>query len=130
MNFAQFQIECADGGFMSGARSLWVREPGLRIYMRGPKFAQGADFTLSNISADKPGNGALTRWLDEYEPQFCFYIEQILERRFYLYFQRRGYRDAPGAGTRYAKSTPHMIGPHVTPQSPANRPLTERDNGN
>lgn len=107
-NFADFrELTKAPGSALAPALSAWIKEPGLRIYIRGPHFARGADFILANIEANKPGAGALTRWLDEYEPQFRFYIENVLNPRLERWLALRGYTVVKLPGLRGV----HMIGP-------------------
>lgn len=78
-------------------RNEIIREPGLTIYVRRSVFGtrhirgEGVDFDLANLSARKPGNGALTRFLDKYEPQYGFYVELIHNPRLAKYLERRGY---------------------------------------
>lgn len=90
----------------SSLRNAWVREPGLSIYVRRARFRfgksvvgsptrAGTDFDLASGEADHPGSGALTRFLDKYEPQYRFYIENILSDRLVTYFARRGYQTCP-----------------------------------
>ena len=74
-------------------RSAWTYEPGIELYFRRPTgYSHNADWELASMKADKPGNGALTAFLDRFEPQFTFMIENVLEDRLAAYFERRGYR--------------------------------------
>jgi len=91
MKFEQFIVGKED--------RAWVRAPGLSIYVRraasrirginirGP----GVDFELASMDATKPGNGALTKFLDKYEPQFGFFVQSIINERLQAYLARRGY---------------------------------------
>lgn len=73
-------------------RSAWLRERGgLSLYVRR-SFWPTRDYELANMSADVPGRGALTRFLDRYEPRFQFYVEAVLNPRLIAYLARRGYR--------------------------------------
>lgn len=72
--------------------SQWVREPGINIYMRKPLIASHGDIELANMSADSPGKGALTRFLNKYESICRFYVENIFNERLIAYLERRGYR--------------------------------------
>lgn len=75
----------------SGPSNAWVREPGIELYVRRSLPSRGTDFDLANMNANPPGVGALTRFLDKYEPQYTFYIENIHNERLIPYFKRRGY---------------------------------------
>jgi len=82
-------------------RNQWLYEAGLRIYVRvsHPLFRPTeVDFDLANMDADEPGQGALTRFLDRYEPRFGFYVQNCLNERLVLYLQRRGYKSFSLAG--------------------------------
>lgn len=74
-------------------RATWLREAGLSLYVRRPPgYTHDADFELASVNADHPGKGALTAFLDKYEPSWSLYIEHILERRLISFFENRGYR--------------------------------------
>lgn len=74
-------------------RSVHIREPGITIYIRKPTgFTHNADFELSTLSADRPGRGALTKFMDKYGDKYTFYVENILETRLVGFFERRGLR--------------------------------------
>jgi hypothetical protein len=78
----------------SAWQNFWIHEPGLQIYIRKtPKKYKHkwGDLQLASISAEKPGNGALTRFLDKYEPKYQFYLENVFEERLVKFFQNRGY---------------------------------------
>lgn len=99
MNDSEPGPPCFEDFLAASLRSQWIREPGLSLYVRRPLFAARHDFTLATLSADEPGSGALTRFLDKYEPQYSFHIECIHEERLMRYFWRRGYsiiRTVPG----------------------------------
>lgn len=63
-------------------RSAWIKEPGLRIYVRRPWVNQDWDIHLANIEARIPNGGALTRLLDQLEPIHTIYIENVMTQRF------------------------------------------------
>lgn len=83
--------------------SAWVDEPRrLTVYVRRIPDAlrvlrAGCDFDLANMSAAKPGNGALTAFLDKWEPTYRFYVENVMNARLFDYLKRRGYINANGA---------------------------------
>jgi hypothetical protein len=75
-------------------QNYWIEEPGIRIYIRKtPKRFKHkwGDLQLASLSAKKPGDGALTRFLLKYEPKYQFYIENVFEQRLVSFFQNRGY---------------------------------------
>lgn len=72
-------------------RSAWLFEPGIRLYVRKGWRAAHGDFVLANMEAKRPGQGALTAFLDRWEPLYQFSIENILNPRLVPYFERRGY---------------------------------------
>jgi hypothetical protein len=72
-------------------RNSWVQEPGIELYVRRSIPSRGTDFDLANMNADRPGSGALTAFLDKYEPLYSFYIENLLNPRLVPYFEKRGY---------------------------------------
>lgn len=84
-SFEQFAV--------STERNEHIREKGITIYVRRPfGHTHNADFELATFSADKPGSGALTAFMDKYSDKYTFYIENILEDRLVEFFQKRGYR--------------------------------------
>lgn len=73
-------------------RNSWVSEDGIQIYLRRSNgYTHDANFELANMSADEPGNGSLKRFLDKYDTDFTFYIENILNERLISFFTNRGY---------------------------------------
>ena len=82
MNFDEF----LDSPF----RNLWIEEPGIMIYVRKP-WTDGDPIQLANMSADVPGQGSLTAFLDQKEPYHSFYVENVLNERLKDYLLRRGY---------------------------------------
>ncbi len=79
----------------SDARSEWVYEPGIRMYVRKAlptKAAEGIHLQLASLDADVRGVGALTAVLERYEPLLGIMVESILEPRLIPYLERRGYR--------------------------------------
>lgn len=93
MNFTNF----LDSKF----RNFWIKEPGIDIYVRR-SIRKGIDIDLANMEAVVLGQGALTRFLDKYEPHHVFCVENIHNPRLPDYLTRRGYR--PLAGTEGAIS--------------------------
>jgi hypothetical protein len=81
LNFEQFCL--------SDYRNLWIKEPGIDLYVR-KSIHKDVNIDLANMVADKPGTGALTEFLDKYEPKFGFYVENA-HPRLAEYFKRRGY---------------------------------------
>lgn len=71
-------------------RNAWVQEPGIEIYVRG-SIRIGVDIDLANMNADVMGQGALTKFLDKYEPHHVFCVENIHNPRLAAYLKRRGY---------------------------------------
>jgi hypothetical protein len=85
MSFEQFAV--------STARNERIREKGITIYVRRTYgHRHNADFELATFSADQPGNGALTAFMNKYGEKYTFYVENILEDRLVGFFQKRGYR--------------------------------------
>jgi hypothetical protein len=93
VTFEEFAGEGARRGWVP--RTAWVQEPGIRLYLRRPPHGLrpvGVDFDLASMDAHPTGNGALTRFLDRYEPEYGFYVENLLNDRLVGYLERRGYR--------------------------------------
>jgi hypothetical protein len=76
--------------------SEWISAPGLRLYVRRSSPHRRTDYDLATANADKPGSGAMTRFLDQYEPLYSFYLENVLEPRLVGYYLRRGYTIVEG----------------------------------
>lgn len=73
-------------------RSAWVREPGLSLYVRRRSASSPrVDFVIANCDADEPGRGALTRFLDAWEPTLALKFECVHNPRLAAYLERRGY---------------------------------------
>jgi len=87
--------------------SAWISEPGIRIYIRKGWLATHGDYVLANMEARKPGKGALTAFLDRWEPHYRFSIENVINPRLIPYFERRGYTSVNWKGFRC------MLGPTV-----------------
>ena len=78
----------------SGKRNAWIAEPGIVLFVRKSLPSRGTDYDLAAMTADNPGNKALTRFLDKYELKYSFYIENVLQpNRLGKYFLKRKYRD-------------------------------------
>ena len=77
-------------------RNAWVREPGIELYVR-KSIRKGVDIDLANMNADVLGQGALTRFLDKYEPHHVFCVENIHNPRLPAYLERRGYLQLAGS---------------------------------
>lgn len=69
----------------------WIVEPGLDLYVRRSLPNRETDFDLANLSAHEMGKGALTRFLDEQEPVFSFFVENVINLRLAAFLVRRGY---------------------------------------
>lgn len=78
-------------------RNAWVQEPGIEIYVRR-SIRIGVDIDLANMNADTMGSGSLTKFLDKYEPNLVFCVENIHNPRLPAYFKRRGYGQLAAAG--------------------------------
>ena len=78
-------------------RNAWLREPGIALYVRR-SIRIGVDIDLANANADIMGQGSLTRFLDKYEPNLVFCVENIHNPRLPAYFKRRGYMQLAAAG--------------------------------
>ena len=78
-------------------RNAWVQEPGIEIYVRR-SIRIGVDIDLANMNADTMGSGSLTKFLDKYEPDLVFCVENIHNPRLPAYFKRRGYGQLAAAG--------------------------------
>jgi hypothetical protein len=79
---------------MTWPTNAWIREPGLNIYVRKTfRLRDSVTHTvdLANVTADVPGSGSLTKFLDRYEPGHIFYLENVFETRLREYYERRGY---------------------------------------
>lgn len=94
-------------------RRAWLRERGgLSIYVRRSIFFPNRDYELANMAADVPGRGALTRFLDRYEPRFTLLVEGVSTPRLVEYLARRGYRCVwCHEGICTCGIPPNMIGP-------------------
>lgn len=89
MNFAQFVAN-------KDLDRAWIRERGIDLYVRRSILPGRGQFEIANMLAKRPGKGSLTRFLDMYEPQYSFFIENVLEPRLEAYLMRRGYHVHPG----------------------------------
>jgi hypothetical protein len=75
-------------------RGLWVREPGLSLYVRRRSLTHPlVDLVIANVNADEPGRGAFTSLLEAWEPSLSILIEHAIEPRLRAYLMRRGYED-------------------------------------
>jgi hypothetical protein len=75
--------------------NAWIQEPGLAIYVRripAPHVERYGEFCIASVNAKRPGSGALTRFLDEWEPKVAFSFENVMNVRLVAYLARRGYR--------------------------------------
>lgn len=91
-------------------RSAWTVEPGpLALYVRRALHPD-VDFDLANMNAKTPGKGALTAFLDKYEPHYVFRIENILNKRLVPFFLKRGYTIVPNPHDP-ENAYPCLIGP-------------------
>ena len=87
MNFNEF--------ISSKLRNAWIKEPGIEIYVRKSiSLHNHGDFELASMQAKAPGKGALTRFLNKYEPLYSFYVENIQNMRLERMLTRRGYKYA------------------------------------
>lgn len=79
--------------FLEGPwQNLWITEPGINIYVRKSKrLGIYSTIDLANITAHRPGKGALTSFLDRFEKDHIFYVENIFNDRLVPYLERRGY---------------------------------------
>jgi hypothetical protein len=73
-------------------RGVWLREPGLSLYVRrrSMRFPL-VELVIANVRADEPGQGAFTRLLNTWEPELTILVENALEPRLRAYLERRGY---------------------------------------
>lgn len=74
---------------------LHVTYPGLMLYVRkarAPIHPEGVDYVIATIDARVPGSGAMTRMLEELEPRYGLYFENVINERLAAYLLRRGYR--------------------------------------
>ncbi len=103
MDFKQYAFLAVGN---SRVRGTWIREPGISIYVRKSVPGRETDFDLASMEADEQGGGALTQFLDKYEPHCRFYVENVLTKRLVEYFKRRGYTidDRAGQDTEVAPS--------------------------
>jgi hypothetical protein len=95
-------------------RNAWIHEGDLELYVRrtsGGFEEKWGHYQLANMSALTPGNGSLTRFLNKYEQQYQFYIENILDKRLVSFFERRGYVVANKLDIEYYQAPPCMLGP-------------------
>lgn len=77
----------------SKIRNAWIEESGeLALYVRKSILPHRGDIEIANMSAATPGNGALTTFLDKYENEYSFFIENVLNPRLSQYLERRGYK--------------------------------------
>lgn len=73
-------------------RNQWIEEKsGLHIYVRRSRMYDHGDYMLANMFHESPGQGNLTRFLDEWEPKYRFFVENIMNPRLEKYLERRGY---------------------------------------
>jgi hypothetical protein len=87
-------IHTFEGFLDSSLGRAWVYEPGIRLYLRKPIAGirgPNVDVEIAAVEADQPGQGAFTRFLDEHEPHFGFYVQLIHNERLVPYLARRGY---------------------------------------
>lgn len=75
--------------------NYWIEEDGIRLYVRKPhKYSPFYD--LANMSADEKGRGALTKFLNKYETNYSFRVENIHNERLIPFLQKRGYEMQDG----------------------------------
>lgn len=83
----------------SGKKNAWIAEPGIVLYVRKSVPSRGTDYDLASMTADNPGNKALTKFLDKYELKYSFFIENVLQpNRLGKYLLKRKYRDVTPTG--------------------------------
>lgn len=91
MTFDQFVMSPVRNAWITAGRgdrlSMYIRKP----MPHGPRAAIGVDFELANLSAEHPGHGALTGFLDRWEPHYSFLVECIVNPRLHGYLIGRGY---------------------------------------
>ena len=68
------------------------REDQLAPGLRGCAMEHHGAIYLPLLFADKPGNGALTRFLDELEAEYTVKVPTVLNDDLAAYLVRRGYR--------------------------------------
>ena len=89
MTFEQF--------LKSNQKNAWVDGPKtLKLYVRrtpnNPYWLDHyGEIQLANMNAEKMGQGALTDFLNKWEPQFSIFIENVINTRLLGYFEKRGY---------------------------------------
>lgn len=85
MNFEQFT--------KSDKRNAWIYDHKIDMYVRRCTLPnRKADYELANLSAKYPGHGFFTEFLDEWEPIYSFYIENVINKRLERFLIRRGYQ--------------------------------------
>jgi hypothetical protein len=107
MTFAQFRL--------TAYRNSWCyEEKGLEIYVRRsiPKLRRG-DYELANMTNNNRGNGSLTDFLNRWEPEYQFYVENIVNDRLEAYLFRRGYSYIIPPPLSLSDPPPCMLGPHL-----------------
>jgi hypothetical protein len=83
MNFKQF-IK------LLNLRNSWIVEEGLSIYVRRSIYPTH-DYELASLNADSPRGGSLTKFLNEYEKEYAFLVENCLNKRLEKFLLKRGY---------------------------------------
>lgn len=89
--------------FKYGVRNAWITFPGLSLYVR-VSVRPHIDIDLANMSAQSPGRGALTSFLDRYEAGYSFCVECVHNKDLRKYLLRRGYTMYPVNYEREAPS--------------------------
>lgn len=90
------------GALLRGdARSGWVHGGGLKLYLRRGYHMINGEIRLcldvANVTADNPGRGAFTAFLDWLEPTVqphsaAIFVESILNPSLHTYLEKRGYQ--------------------------------------
>jgi len=89
MTFDQWYTESLKAGLFK--RSEWVKHKPLSLYVRCSTITPGL-VELANMTSTQKGKGGLTKFLDKYEPDVMFLVENIQNLRLAKYFLKRDYR--------------------------------------
>ncbi len=82
-----------EGFIASRFTNLWIKEPGLSIYVR--KSVQRGLYDVANITAKKRGGGAYRAFLDRFSSRYPLRIENVIADRFADFHRRLGWAEIP-----------------------------------
>ena len=94
VTFEQFIASKQQNAWVKGPKTLnlYVRRTPNNPYWRN----HYGEIQLANMCSDTMGQGALTEFLNKWEPKLDIFIENVINDRLLGYFERRGYERIDG----------------------------------